>query len=383
MMKCFIASVGVANPHSCTLTHTGEVMAQVGIISAGSWGTAVGSQLGNAGHAVCMWTREQFVADDINQTHENKRYLSGYTLSSNVTATTDLDVATKDKELIILATPSLYLVQTVEKLLETEAFKNATSTTDEQKPIIGILSKGFLESPDGQPLFITQMLEKMLPPSLSNRIVYISGPSHAEEVVSGKLTGLIGASTNPIASIRTREILRSRTLLVYSSLDIIGVQTCAAAKNIIAIAFGMLSAMTETSGLFGDNSEALLLAAGLNEMQTLGKALGATHSETFTSIAGVGDLEVTCRSRFGRNRKFGIEIVKNNILEKFSGIDDIIKNSERLGYLAEGVPACKYVHQLAVEKNVKLQISDAVFRILNKEITVKEFIVKILTGDTN
>lgn len=358
-------------------------MAQVGIISAGSWGTAVGSQLGNAGHAVCMWTRKQSAADDINHAHENKTYLAGYALSPNVTATTDLDEATEGKDLIILATPSLYLVQTVEKLLQTPTFKRESEAGDEdQKPIIGILSKGFLEDPEGHPLFITQMLEKMLPPSLNNRVVYISGPSHAEEVVSGKLTGLIGASTNPIASIRTREILRSRTILVYSSLDVIGVQTCAAAKNIIAIAFGMLSAMTEKSNLFGDNSEALLLAAGLNEMQTLGKALGATHSETFTSIAGVGDLEVTCRSHFGRNRKFGREIINNNVLEKFSGIDDIIAHSERLGYLAEGVPACKYVHQLAVKKNIKLPISNVVFKILNKEMTPKEFITQILTGDS-
>lgn len=357
-------------------------MAQVGIIGAGSWGTAVGSQLANSGHQVYLWMRERSAADEINNTRENKRYLAGYKLSENIYATDDLEEATKNKDLLILATPSIYLEATVKKLLDTSTFQNTnTNEADESKPIIAVLSKGFLQSPEGHPLFIIESLEKILPSPFNSRLVYVSGPSHAEEVASGKLTGLIVASPNPIASIRAREILKTKVLLVYSSLDIIGVQTCAATKNIIAIAFGILSALTETSKIFGDNSEALLLAAGLNEMQTLGKALGATHSETFTSIAGVGDLEVTCRSRFGRNRRFGSDIVNNKVLDKFSGIDDIIENSSRLGYLAEGVPACKYVNHLAIKKNLKLPISTAVYKILNKEITVDEFLIKLLTGD--
>lgn len=355
-------------------------MAQVGIIGAGSWGTAVGSQLANSGHQVYLWMRTGSAADEINKTRENKRYLPGHKLSENIYATNDLEKASQNKDLLILATPSIYLEDTVKKLLDTTTFKKVKET-DEGKPIIAVLSKGFLQSQEGHPLFIIQSLEKILPPPFNTRLVYVSGPSHAEEVASGKLTGLIVASSNPIASIRAREILKTRALLVYSSLDVIGVQTCAATKNIIAIAFGMLSALTETSKKFGDNCEALLLAAGLNEMQTLGKALGATHSETFTSIAGVGDLEVTCRSRFGRNRRFGIDIVKNKVLDKFSGIDDIIENSSRLGYLSEGVPACKYVNHLAMKKNLKLPISTAVYKILNKEMTVDEFLIKLLTGE--
>ena len=118
-------------------------------------------------------------------------------------------------------------------------------------------------------------------------------------------------------------------------MDVIGVQVCAAAKNVIAVVFGCVDAMAETSDLFGDNAESLLLAAGLNEIQTLGFALGATHAETFTSISGIGDLDVTCRSKYGRNRRFGQDIIKNNILEKFTNLDDLIANISKIGYLPE------------------------------------------------
>ena len=151
-------------------------------------------------------------------------------------------------------------------------------------------------------------------------VVVLTGPSHAEEVAMGKLTGLIAASENPMNSIRFRELLRVRGLMVYSSLDVVGVQICAAAKNVIAVVFGSLDAVAETSDLFGDNTESLLLAAGLNEIQTLGFAMGATHAETFSSIAGVGDLDVTCRSKYGRNRRFGHELIQKDLLANFSSL---------------------------------------------------------------
>ena len=153
------------------------------------------------------------------------------------------------------------------------------------------------------PKLIVSTLEDYFPGFYRDNIVYIAGPSHAEEVSVNKLTGLISACRNGKNSIRFRELLTSPSLFVFSSIDVIGVQTCAATKNVIAIAFGMLDALKENSDYFGDNTESLLLAAGLNEIQKIGKVLGATHPETFTSISGVGDLDVTCRSIHGRNRR--------------------------------------------------------------------------------
>ena len=184
----------------------------------------------------------------------------------------------------------------------------------EGRTIISILTKGFIETPAGIRL-ITEAMEDYLPGMYRGKLVYVSGPSHAIEVAQGKLTGLISASRSGRNSIRVRELLVGRSLVVFSSLDVRGVQISAALKNVIALAFGMLDALKESSDQFGDNTESLLLAAGLNEIQVLGRALGATHPETFTSIAGVGDLDVTCRSIHGRNRRFGREIILKKLIE--------------------------------------------------------------------
>ncbi|MFI3258294.1 MAG: NAD(P)H-dependent glycerol-3-phosphate dehydrogenase, partial [Spirochaetales bacterium] len=146
----------------------------------------------------------------------------------------------------------------------------------------------------------------------------------------------------------------------------------------IAVVFGILDAIAEQSDMFGDNTESLLMAAGLNEIQTLGFAMGATHSETFTSIAGVGDLEVTCRSAYGRNRRFGRDIINNNILEPFSKLDNLIERIAEVGYLPEGAVACKYIQELSEKLHIKLPICNGLYRILNKEIKPLDFLIQIL-----
>ena len=162
--------------------------------------------------------------------------------------------------------------------------------------------------------------------------------------------------------------------MAYSSFDVIGVQICAAAKNVIAVVYGALDAIAQTSNKFGDNTESLLMAAGLNEIQTLGFAMGATHAETFTSISGVGDLDVTCKSKYGRNRRFGQDLIKTDMLSKFKDIDDLIANVGKIGYLPEGAIACKYVHEISKEKGIKLFICEGLYRILNKEMSPEEFL---------
>ena len=342
----------------------------IAVIGAGAWGTGMAQSLARGGHAVTIWAMEQDVVDGINERHENTRFLPGYALSDNLKATTDLYQAAAEKEFLILASPSLYIAKTAAQLL-------AVPSVADGSACIAALAKGFIPSDDG-PKLILETLENVLPESYRKALVYISGPSHAEEVAAGKLTGLIAASENPKNSIRFRELMRVPGLQVYSSLDVIGVQICAAAKNVIAVVYGCLDAITETSNLFGDNTESYLLAAGLNEIQTLGFAMGATHAETFTSIAGVGDLDVTCRSKYGRNRRFGHDIIKNNILSPYKNLDDIIAHIGDIGYLAEGVVACKYVHEITERLNLKLPISDGLYRILNREIEPIDFLKEIL-----
>ena len=351
---------------------------KIAVIGTGSWGTALACAIARNEHEVVIWGRNKELCDAINKDHENIAHLKGYSLPHSLVATNDMSYATHNADIIILASPSLYLIETVNLLLATLPFQEEKK---EKVPTIGILTKGFMPNAEGVPQFIIETLEKMFPPSYATNLVYISGPSHGEEVVMGAMTGLITASYNPMASIRCREALRSKRLLVYSSLDVVGVQVCAAIKNVIAIAFGVLDALSEETDIFGDNTRSLLLAAGLNEIQTIGATMGATHAETFTSIAGVGDLEVTCRSKYGRNRRFGFEIVKSNLLVPYKNIDDLIANISKIGYLPEGVMACNYVHKIAIRESLKLPICSGIYKILNKEMNAQIYIEQIMNGE--
>lgn len=342
----------------------------VGIIGSGAWGTAVAQALARGGHSVEMYTRGEDLAQTINTKHENTKYLPGYSLSEKITASTDIADVANDKDFLILANPSLYLVEFTKRIANVPSVAHGRTT-------IGVITKGFIPSEDG-PKLIIEGLESVLPEAYKHNVVYIAGPSHAEEVALGKLTGLIAACENPKNSIMFRQLLRVPGLMVFSSFDIIGVQICAAVKNVIAIVYGSLDAVAENSDVFGDNAESLLLAAGLNEIQTIGFAMGATHAETFTSISGVGDLDVTCKSKYGRNRRFGREIIKTDLLSKFKDLDDLIANISSVGYLAEGVVACKYVHQIAEKKNLKLLICNGLYRILNREIEPEDFLTDLL-----
>lgn len=343
----------------------------VGVIGAGAWGSGLAQALARGGHKVQIWAREADVVEGINKEHENKRYLPGYPLSENLTASTDIEEVADGKEFLILASPSLYLASTVKQIVGVPSIKNGST-------IIGVLTKGFIASENG-PKLVLNTLEEVLPESYKSSLVYISGPSHAEEVAMGKLTGLIAASEYPRNSFKFRDLLRVPGLMAYSSFDVVGVQICAAAKNVIAVVYGSLDAVSEHSDIFGDNAESLLLAAGLNEIQQIGMAMGATHPETFTSIAGVGDLDVTCRSKYGRNRRFGQDIIKTDILDRFENLDDLIARISEIGYLSEGAVACKFVHEIAQKHGLRLTICDGLYRILNKEIKPMDFLQQLLT----
>jgi len=346
----------------------------IAMIGAGAWGTAVAKVLAENGHNVEIWAFEKEVADSIHSDHVNSTYLLGVNLPETVRATNSLDRAISRKDFVFLATPSLYYVDTIKQLTMNPSIL-------EGRIPIGVLTKGFIPAAH-LPQLPLEAAENYLPGFYRDNLVYISGPSHAEEVARGKITGLISASKNPKNSIRFRELLSGKTLLVYSSLDVIGVQTSGATKNIIAIAFGMLDALKDISPLFGDNTESLLLAAGLREIQLLGFAIGSTHPETFTSIAAVGDLDVTCRSVYGRNRRFGREIIHDRKLDGYKNIEDLITNIHSLGYLPEGVVACKYARTVAEYKNLKTPIISAVYSILNKDTAPLETLARLLGSIT-
>jgi glycerol-3-phosphate dehydrogenase (NAD(P)+) len=355
--------------------------AKIAVLGSGAWGTAVAKAIADKGKAVEIWSNEEATAEDINQRHTNARFLPDVNLPENLKAYTDINAVANGKEFLILASPSLYLLDTVKKILTVPSIREGATA-------IAVITKGFLPGAKNgaAPRLILETLEDYLPGFYRQSLVYIAGPSHAEEVSRGKITGLIAASENAKNSIRFRDLLKSGRLLVFSSFDVRGVQVAAAAKNVIAIAFGMMDALKTPAShsgvedMFGDGTESLLLAAGLNEIQTLGRAMGATHPETFTSISGVGDLDVTCRSIFGRNRRFGREIVEKNILKSYKNLDDIISRIGEIGYLPEGVVAAAHVKALIEKHKLKMPISAGLYQILNREIEPVDFLYTFLKG---
>ena len=358
---------------------------QTAILGAGAWGTAIAKIIAEKGKEVVIWSFEDETTENINTQRCNSRFLPEVPLPETLTATTNLEEAVNGRDFLILAVPSMYLLETVKKITTIPSIR-------EGETAIAVLTKGFLSSNKG-PRLILETLEDYLPGIYRQSLVYISGPSHAEEVSRGKITGLIAASESAKNSIRFRDLLKSKGLFVFSSFDVCGVQVAAAAKNVIAIAFGMLDAImlldikgilgkspvqNTGSNVFGNGTESLLLAAGLNEIQILGRAMGATHPETFTSIAGIGDLDVTCRSVYGRNRRFGKEIIEKGILQPYKSIDNLLERINEVGYLPEGIAAAKHIKTLAEKHRLKLPISVGMCQILNREIEPLDFLRNFL-----
>lgn len=347
----------------------------VGVIGAGAWGTALGTALARGGNKVELWAMEEDVVQSINNEHENKRYLPGYKLEPGMTCSQDIKAVATDKQFLILACPSLFLAPTIQKIVDVKNVQDGST-------IVASITKGFVPSEAELPQLILETMESALPECYKGSTVYVAGPSHAEEVAMGKITGLIAASNHHRNAVRTRDLLRtSKGIMAYASFDPIGVQICAAVKNVIANVYGMLDALSETSEIFGDNSESLLMAAGLNEIQKIGFAMGAQYPQTFTSISGVGDLDVTCKSKFGRNRRFGQDVIKTDMLNQFKDIDDLIANVKKVGYLPEGAIACKYVHQIAQVKKLRLPICEYLYKVLNKELSPQECLEQLINRD--
>lgn len=348
----------------------------VGIIGAGAWGTALGTALARGGNNVQLWAMEEDVVQSINSEHENKRYLPGYKLEKSITASQDIRAVASNKQYLILASPSLYLASTIKKFVDVPNIQDGST-------IIGSLTKGFVPSNSELPKLVLETMEEALPECYNNSTVYIAGPSHAEEVALGKITGLISASNHHRNAVKVRDLLRSTGfIMAYASFDPIGVQICSAVKNVVANVYGMLDALAETSEIFGDNTESLLMAAGLNEITKLGMAMGSPYPQTFTSISGVGDLDVTCKSKYGRNRRFGQDIIKTNMLDQFKDLDDLIANVNKVGYLPEGAIACKYVHQIVQAKNLKLPICESLYKVLNKEMKPQDCLKSLIDWDS-
>ncbi len=326
-------------------------MSRVAIIGAGSWGTALGIVAGRAGHDVCLWARNREVVEAINRERVNRVYLSSQTIPENVRATSDFGEALKDAEFVLLASPSHAtrgLLEAMLPLLRAEMlFISAT--------------KG-IEIETGKR--ISEVVREVVAERFAARFVCLSGPSFAQEVVTGQPTAVVAASENADESLAVQALLSFQNLRVYTNKDVTGTELGGAVKNVMAVAAGIVSGL----GL-GTNSVAALITRGLAEMTRLAFAEGA-RMETMMGLAGLGDLVLTCTGGLSRNRFVGQELGKGRPLVAIVG---------GMKEVAEGVKTTRAVKQLAARLNVEMPITNEVHAVLYEGKTAREAAEELMT----
>jgi glycerol-3-phosphate dehydrogenase (NAD(P)+) len=285
------------------------------------------------GHGVVLWTRDARRRDEINEAHTNARAVSDLILSPRIRAVTELKDALTGADLIVFVVPS-------------QAFRSVCRAAGDfllPDQLVVHATKGLEQGSH------CRMTEILLEETCVRQIGVLAGPNIAREIAAGKPSGTVLASRFPRLVEVGRRALSSPRLMVFSGDDVIGVEVASAFKNIVAIAAGMAIEMH-----LGENAKALLMARGFTEMVRLGGALGARPA-TFTGLAGIGDLVVTCSSSDSRNNRVGRALARGEELP------DILA---RLGMVAEGVPASVSAHELASTHGIETPVLDQVYRVL-------------------
>ena len=315
---------------------------KVSVIGAGSWGTALSQVAATNGHDVSLWARRPEVADGINQRHRNPEYLKDADLLPGIVATTSIAEAVDGAAAIISVTPSKYVRSAAESLV---------GIVPDKTPIV-ICSKGVEV---GTGLVPTEVFEELL--GNEARLAALSGPNHAEEIVKGVAAGTVVASSSPSTAAFFQNLLSNEEFRVYTSDDVLGVELCAAFKNVIAIAVGVAYGLG-----YGDNTAAMLMTRGQAEMSRLVAAAGG-NPLTCMGLAGTGDLIATCMSRHSRNRAFGEALAAGETVEQYES---------RLHMVAEGAQACLTLKALSDRYEVELPITDVVRAMVWEHIDPKQ-----------
>lgn len=307
------------------------------VIGSGAWGTAFAKVLGEAGSDVTMWARREKVAAEIREQHGNEGSLPGIRLSERVTATTDLAEAVDGAELIAIAVPS----QTLRgNLADWAGFFPGDST-------VVSLMKGIELGT------LKRMSEVIVETAgvAADRVVVVSGPNLAPEIAAGQPTATVVACSDEDRARQVQHALATPYFRPYTSDDVLGCELGGATKNVIALAYGMASAI----GL-GDNTKASLITRGLAETSRLGVALGADPL-TFAGLAGLGDLVASCCSPLARNRTFGEHLGRGESLEQAQ---------VATRQTAEGVKSCLSIRDLARAHGVEMPIVEQVEKVCHE-----------------
>ena len=308
-------------------------MANVGVLGAGSWGTALSVLLSDNGHEVTVWSIDENEVNMLNEKREHELKLPGVKLPDDMVITGNMRSAIQGKDFLVLAVPSPFTRSTARKMSPMVA---------EGQSIVDV-AKGIEES---TLMTLSRQIEQEIPQA---DVAVLSGPSHAEEV--GRrlpTTCVIGAKTRKTAEY-LQSMFISNVFRVYTSPDILGIELGGSLKNVIALAAGIADGLG-----YGDNTKAALITRGIAEIARLGVKMGG-KIESFTGLTGIGDLIVTCASVHSRNRKAGYLIGQGMSMQE--AMDEV-------KMVVEGVYSAKAAAKLAKEYDVSMPIVEEVNAVL-------------------
>ncbi len=312
---------------------------KIAVLGAGGWGTTLAILLNSNGHNVTLFEYKSDYAVVLKQKRINEIYLPGIKIPEEIEITSELNEAIDQKHFLVLAIPTQYLRNVIENI-EFKLIRNS---------IIVNVAKGIEISTLRR---VSEIIKDVFPQISDEQISTLSGPSHAEEVARKIPTAVVVGSK----SIQTAKFVQNEFMnpyfRVYATSDIVGVELGGSLKNVIAIGAGIC----DGAG-FGDNTKAAIMTRGIAEISRLGVALGA-KPETFSGLSGIGDVIVTCMSKYSRNRYVGEQIGKGKKLKQ------ILAEMEMV---AEGVPTAKSVYLLSQKTGIEVPICTEVYKILYED----------------
>jgi len=323
---------------------------KIGVVGAGSWGTAIAGMLGAKGYVLDLWAYEPEVCTSISTKRENDMFLPGVRLSENIRVSNDLHAVVKGKDLVVFVVPS-HVMREIAGRSEKSLSRDSVLVSAAK----GIENKTHLT--------MTGVLAEVLP-GHKDRLAVLSGPSFAAEVARGLPTAVTVASANPDIAAFLQEVFSTPFFRVYTNTDVMGVELGGAVKNVIAISSGIVDGLQ-----LGLNSRAALITRGLTEIRRLGIRLGA-NPHTFAGLSGVGDLVLTCTGALSRNHKVGKMIGEGKTL------DEILSS---MSMVAEGVRTARSVYNLSNKISVEMPIAHAVYSVLYESLNPQDAVYQLMT----
>lgn len=327
-------------------------MEKIAVIGAGSWGTTVAAMAANSAPTM-LWARRSELAAAINRTGLNPDYLPDFPLPEALKASAHLDEAVTDASVVVMAVPSHGF---------REVYEVIAGQISSDSPILS-LTKGIEQSTLAT---MTEIVGQVSPARNPATTGVLTGPNLATEIVAGQPTAAVVAMKDSGAANKLQDLFMGPTFRVYTNDDVVGCELGGAVKNVMAIAAGM------SDGLgFGDNTRATLLTRALAELTRLGVALGG-RPETFSGLAGMGDLIATCSSARSRNHRVGVGLASGK------GLSQIVSE---MRMVAEGIKTTKSVLGLADRTGVEMPIARHVDRVLEGEITPRDGMLSLMTRE--